>query len=319
MKSSVAQSSWFRNTPARISSPSKWDFNNGIDNTTKGNVQYVNQNVATQQKLAFVDPSSGYAIVRVDNNTKIEAGSSIHRNSIGTISPRLLVTNLICQFPGVKITSKDAYPIGSLIIIDAIHIPYGCSVQPAFSILGTEMAWPYAGEIDIIEGRNGVGNNSMAMHTGASCSQTSDISQTAQIGKTLDKDCGTAVGRKVEETKANSFGAGFAQAGGAFLPLRSAFPVFFYGFGRGDTPTSISNAIFNTTTDTSGWGQPSAAYPSADCDIERFFRPHPLRAGIQSNSLSTLRHALANASRMQLATEATMERHIEEFRISELL
>ncbi|ESK91857.1 glycoside hydrolase family 16 protein [Moniliophthora roreri MCA 2997] len=231
MKSSVAQSSWFRNTPARISSPSKWDFNNGIDNTTKGNVQYVNQNVATQQKLAFVDPSSGYAIVRVDNNTKIEAGSSIHRNSIGTISPRLLVTNLICQFPGVKITSKDAYPIGSLIIIDAIHIPYGCSVQPAFSILGTEMAWPYAGEIDIIEGRNGVGNNSMAMHTGASCSQTSDIFQTAQIGKTLDKDCGTAVGRKVEETKANSFGAGFAQAGGAFLPLRSAFPVFFYGFG----------------------------------------------------------------------------------------
>jgi len=29
----------------------------------------------------------------------------------------------------VRISSKDGYPVGSLWIIDAIHMPYGCSVS----------------------------------------------------------------------------------------------------------------------------------------------------------------------------------------------
>ncbi|EEB93137.1 hypothetical protein MPER_08251, partial [Moniliophthora perniciosa FA553] len=171
---------------------SEWDFTSGVDSTTSGNVQYLDQSAATQQRLAFVDSSSGHAIVRVDNTTKLEDGPSVHRNS-------------------VKIISKDAYPIGSLIIIDAVHIPYGCSVWPAFWTLGTELGWPHAGEIDIIEGINGMTSNSMVMHTDPGCTQSANVSQS---GKTLDTDCGTAVGCKVEDTKPNSYGPGFAQAGG---------------------------------------------------------------------------------------------------------
>ncbi|EEB91356.1 hypothetical protein MPER_10291, partial [Moniliophthora perniciosa FA553] len=89
---------------------SQWDFDSGIDNTTGGNVQYVDHNTATQQRLAFVDASTRHTFIRVDNTTKIQAGPSVHRNS-------------------VKIISKDAYSIGSLIILDAIHIPYGCSAS----------------------------------------------------------------------------------------------------------------------------------------------------------------------------------------------
>jgi hypothetical protein len=29
----------------------------------------------------------------------------------------------------VRITSKDSYPVGSLWIIDAAHMPFGCSVS----------------------------------------------------------------------------------------------------------------------------------------------------------------------------------------------
>ncbi|EEB99409.1 hypothetical protein MPER_00921 [Moniliophthora perniciosa FA553] len=117
----------------------------------------------------------------------------------------------------------------------------------------------------------------MAMHTGAGCSQSSNVSQFAQIGKTLEKDCGTTVGCKVEETKAKSYGVGFAQAGGGVFAARiDVSGVFIWFWSRLDIPTSISNAKADTAMDTSDWGQPSAAYPSADCNIEKFFKPQKL-------------------------------------------
>ncbi|ESK91855.1 glycoside hydrolase family 16 protein [Moniliophthora roreri MCA 2997] len=232
---------------------SKWDFISGVDSGTKGNVQYVDQGVAAQQKLAFVDSSSGHAFVRVDNTTKIEAGPFVHRNSI---------------------ISKDAYPVGSLIIIDALHIPYGCSVWPAFWTIGTELGWPHAGEIDIIEGINGITSNNVVMHTDPGCTQSSNVSQG---GKTTDADCGTDVGCKVEETKLNSYGPGFAQAGGGvFAAQIDNSGVFVWFWSRPDIPASISNAKSDSAMDMSDWGQPSAAYPNDACDIAKFFKPQKL-------------------------------------------
>ncbi|EEB94375.1 hypothetical protein MPER_06823, partial [Moniliophthora perniciosa FA553] len=186
----------------------------GVDSATEGNVQYVDQNVATQQNLAFVDSLTGHAIVRVDNTSNIEASPSVHRNS-------------------VKLISKDAYPVGSLIIIDAIHIPYGCSVWPAFWTLGTELGWPHAGEIDIIEGINGMTSNSMVMHTDPGCTQSSNVSQG---GNPPDRDCGT--GR-------------FAQAGGGIFAAQidvSGVFIWFWSVKR--AIQSPRHTIFHFESDT---------------------------------------------------------------------
>ena len=45
----------------------------------------------------------------------------------------------------IRITSKDSYDYGSLWVFDASHMPYGCSVWPAFWTKGP--LWPDDGEI----------------------------------------------------------------------------------------------------------------------------------------------------------------------------
>ncbi len=64
---------------------------------------------------------------------------------------------------------------------------------------------------DIVEGINLMDHNQMAIHTLDGCTTDKSIVQTGQLGST---DCGTGSGCTVRESKANSFGAGFAQAGG---------------------------------------------------------------------------------------------------------
>jgi len=51
----------------------------------------------------------------------------------------------------VRITSKQAWGTGSLVVVDLAHVPGGqCGSWPAMWMLGPN--WPYNGEIDIIEG-----------------------------------------------------------------------------------------------------------------------------------------------------------------------
>ena len=106
-----------------------WDYYGFVDNTTWGasvrsqslaisnlclrsigNVSYVDRQTANQQRLTYVDPNTGHAILRVDNTTNIPPAPLVNR-------------------PTVRITTKDAFDVGSLVILDATHIPYGCSVR----------------------------------------------------------------------------------------------------------------------------------------------------------------------------------------------
>ena len=131
----------------------------------------------------------------------------------------------------MRITTEEFFDFGSLIVFDATHLPYGCAVWPAFWTKGPK--WPDDGEIgmfyirlaptrlngnapmrlaaDIVEGINLMNYNQMAVHTTDGCITTSQIQQTGQLGAT---NCSDGSGCTVHETKPNSFGAGFASAGG---------------------------------------------------------------------------------------------------------
>ena len=113
---------------------------------------------------------------------------------------------VICQ---VRITTQDSYSYGSLWVIDLLHIPYGCSVWPAFWTKGP--LWPNDGEIDIIESINLNPNNQMALHTTTGCLHDGSAAQT---GRNAGLDCGTGSGCVVVENQPNSYESGFAAAGG---------------------------------------------------------------------------------------------------------
>lgn len=110
-----------------------WSFTNHADNTTSGDVQYANATVrlslwfpealcslATQyaqaNRLAYVN-EQGQAIVAVDNTSFVPYNEK-----------RL----------SVRMTSDYAFAVGSVFVLDATHMPYGCSVWPSFWSLGED-------------------------------------------------------------------------------------------------------------------------------------------------------------------------------------
>ena len=75
-----------------------------------GDVWWLDEQDAMSQGLAYVD-DNGRAIIKVDNTSNVPFNQK--RNT-------------------VRITSTDSYGVGSLWIIDLLHLPWGCSVWPAF-------------------------------------------------------------------------------------------------------------------------------------------------------------------------------------------
>ena len=101
-------------------------------------------------------------------------------------------------------------------------------------MLGTEATWPAAGEIDIIEAINDMDTNQVALHTPSGCYQA-DAATQIQSGTTEDTDCSTDSGCLVRETKANSYGPGFAAAGGGVYAIEldvSGIFVWFFSVCR---------------------------------------------------------------------------------------
>ncbi|KAK0230124.1 glycoside hydrolase family 16 protein [Armillaria fumosa] len=236
-----------------------WDFPGSYDNTTWGNVTFVDQATGSSQKLAYVN-DAGNAILRVDNSTDITGTGLVYRDS-------------------VKLLSQDLYPLGSLITIDIVHMPYGCSVWPSFwTFGGTDLEWPMFGEIDIIEGINLMTNNQMALHhNDSSCVQPPNPGQS---GQTLNGDCSNgagSVGCRVAETKPNSFGESFAQnGGGAFALQFDVSGAYVWFWSRQNIPKSLTSATSTSNMDTTDWGTPSASFPSSGCDLQKLFKPQKL-------------------------------------------
>ncbi|KAG6815058.1 hypothetical protein H0H87_005469 [Tephrocybe sp. NHM501043] len=165
----------------------EWTFYGGYDNLTLGDVVWLDVDNAYGQGLAYIN-SVGNAILKVDNEHSVALNQK--RGS-------------------VRITTNRAYDVGSVWITDMVHIPYGCSVWPAFWTKGP--VWPDNGEIDILEGINLMDHNQMALHTRPGCTHSTPPNQ---MGISEELDCSKPSGCVVAETAPNSFREGFAAAGG---------------------------------------------------------------------------------------------------------
>lgn len=238
------------------------DFLSGFtffDNVTDaggnlGNLHWVSQSVAQSLKMVQTT-SSGSIFLGVDNTTSANGDPNFGRNSL-------------------YLTSNEKISIGSLLVLDINHMPYGCSVWPSFFTKGQDnnADWPKGGEIDIIENVNLATANQYALHTDITCTQPSNVTQT---GKVKSPNCQAVVtptdvqnpgGCVVAESQAGSFGQGFQ--GGVFATQwEKGVGVNIWFFPRASVPSDLSS----NQPDPSNWGTPSASYPQSGCDVSAGF------------------------------------------------
>ncbi|KAI0298071.1 glycoside hydrolase family 16 protein [Multifurca ochricompacta] len=226
-----------------------WDFYGNYDNLTNGDAIFVTASQAASQRLAFVN-SAGNAIMKVDNKTNVVFNDK--RNT-------------------VRISSKDRFAVGSVWIADMLHVPYGCSVWPAF--WSQALDWPTGGEIDTFEAVNMESNSQISLHTVPGCTvvnavQTSTLVNTTDCSFLANQNSGCAVGNP----DPNSYGAAFAATGGGVFVTE--FAETGISLRRGNVPNSLQGNA--SSVDTSSLGKPVANYPTGGCNVDRFFQPQKL-------------------------------------------
>ncbi|KAF9051587.1 hypothetical protein BJ165DRAFT_899491 [Panaeolus papilionaceus] len=229
-----------------------WDFYGAPDNLTNGDANFVTAAQATSSKLAFVDPTSNHAFVKVDNSTNV-----VFNNKRDT----------------VRMQTNVRYGVGSVWIADFLHVPYGCSVWPAW--WSQAPSWPEGGEIDTFEGVNLITNNRMSLHTTPGCTQVGQQQSSSQVLSTdCSADSNNNMGCVTTDPNPAAYGAPFAQAGGGiFITELAATGVSIWFFSRKDIPSVLSSG---NSFDTSALGLPVANFPNTGCDPAKFFQPQHL-------------------------------------------
>jgi len=220
-----------------------WDYFTASD-PTHGQVNFLGESAALSAGL--VSSTSSSTIIKVDDTNHLGSGQS--RNSI-------------------RITSKQTVKIGSLILADIKHIPYGNSLWPAFWTVGPN--WPSGGEIDIVEQVNTATQNQMTLHTGAGCTLSQPMNATGNVlvdncdvNATGNSGCG------VQEKSTESWGAPFAaNGGGVFATIFAEDGISIWFFPRHQIPDDIAGGQPNPE----GWPLPSSRWEADSCDIGRFF------------------------------------------------
>lgn len=236
--------------------PSGWTFFTQSD-PTNGLVDFVSQDEATSSNLAFVQ-SDGTAVMGVDDTTKLSDGQN--RKS-------------------VRIQSTKSYDSG-LFIADIYSMPHGCSVWPAWWMVGPN--WPSGGEIDIIEGVNLNTVNQYTLHTSTGC--TLDTSPAAHLvnnatgkvqaftSKVLGTQCASGPsnnnGCAFLESSTTTYGHGFNElAGGVYATLVDSTGVSIWHFDRSSIPQDIDSKSPDPTT----WGSPNAFWSASTCNVGSHF------------------------------------------------
>ncbi|KAG5721471.1 putative glycosidase C21B10.07 [Termitomyces sp. T112] len=229
-----------------------WTFFDHFDNLTNGDAIFVSASVAQSSKLAFVDSSTNHAIIKVDNTSTVPFNQK--RNT-------------------VRITTNERYGLGSVWVADMFHIPYGCSVWPAWWSQAPD--WPIGGEIDTLEGVNLVTQNQMGLHTETGCTivNPSLLSTSKEGNANCSFIASNNQGCIVTDTLPTSYGQGFAAAGGGvFVTEFAASGISIWFMSRSQVSASLSG----NTIDTSTFGTPSGNWPSTGCNVDQFFEPQNL-------------------------------------------
>ncbi|KAJ7487626.1 glycoside hydrolase family 16 protein [Mycena galericulata] len=215
---------------------------------------YVNDTYAFDNGLAYVN-DDGTVVMKGDNTTWLPEGQN--RTS-------------------VRISSIAQYNTG-LFVLDLNRAPWGCGVWPAFFGGG---AWPYTGEIDIIEGVHDNEHNQITWHTGPGCTLSLESNYTGTVVEqngTPNTDCdglnnGNA-GCGITEWSRASYGPFFdEQGGGVFAMKWDETGIAVYSFYR----SAIPGDIIAGSPDPANWGTPNAALAPATCDPLTYFVNHSI-------------------------------------------
>ena len=122
---------------------------------------------------------------------------------------------------------------GGMIIMDALHMPYGCGVWPAWWSNGPN--WPNGGEIDILEGVNDFTQNQVSLHTGDGCYMSDSMNQSGTLttgnfdshncasSATSNQGCGVR-----DMTGSASYGHAFNSVGGGVYASKPHIPLVVY-------------------------------------------------------------------------------------------
>ncbi|OCF45098.1 hypothetical protein I317_00899 [Kwoniella heveanensis CBS 569] len=204
----------------------------------------------------------------------------------------------------IRIESQEDFGNG-VIILDVRHIPTGCATWPAFWTLGAGN-WPNGGEIDILEGVNGVGTNQATLHTSSGCTMPNHINAT---GTQLDTNCAIATnedhGCGVRDNRQESFGAAFNRENGGWLAMQRANEgiQMWYWPRYSHVPEDVKNG--EQKVNPSNWGKPFAAFPSTHCDIANHFDQHKIIFS------TTLCGDWAGATYSQSGCPGTCQSHVD--------
>ncbi|KAJ1311528.1 hypothetical protein OPQ81_010012 [Rhizoctonia solani] len=215
------------------------------------------------------DPTNG----AVDYQTlEGSASAGLHEiNSDGNAIMRVETTQQVSgNRKSVRLHSRTTYN-GALVILDAVHMPYGCGTWPAFWSNGPN--WPNGGEIDIVEGVNDYQTNQASLHTKSGCtipeqygsSGTLAASLNCAAGETGNQGCGQL------NSKPNNYGKAFNDNGGGVYAMKwdkSGISVYF--FPRDEIPSDINNEAPRPNT----WGTPVGNWPAQNCDPFEFMADH---------------------------------------------
>ncbi|KAJ3316081.1 hypothetical protein HDV04_000290 [Boothiomyces sp. JEL0838] len=194
------------------------------------------------------DPTKGY----VDYVDQLTA-QSLNMLQIGTSGQEYVQLSSIAGSPpkSIRIFSNQTFT-GGLFLFDILHMPSGPGSWPAIWLVGPN--WPLNGEIDILEGTNGFGNNTSTLHTQDRCIMIEDG---------LPMDCSHLVSRtgcNSVATAPNTFGEGFNSVQGGIYAMewiaQSNGHIKIWFFQRDSIPIDIING--KPLPDT--WPTDSGAY-----------------------------------------------------------
>ncbi|KAL8989808.1 MAG: hypothetical protein Q9177_001392 [Variospora cf. flavescens] len=204
----------------------------GMDDPTKGYVNYVDQ--STAQSSGLIDTNGDAVTLRADS-TNVASGRG--RDS-------------------VRLTSKASYN-HALVVLDLAHMPgNACGIWPAFWTTGPN--WPSSGEIDIIEGVNMQSMNQVTMHTDPGCSLAG-----SPCGSSPESNEGCPV-------KGGPFGNGFNPGdGGVYAMEWTSSGIFVWSFDRGQEPSDI---LGDSPNPEGWGDPTASFEGGESCDIDRYFK-----------------------------------------------